>query len=373
MSGPDIAMDVGEHRGRTSSTSPASASTSRCSRTSRTFRWLTRRPALHVRRAPAALRLRGADGGHRQPPRGPRRSQQHLMVDHRQREVSSAARSPSRPTRDMTDGLLDAIAILDASPLQRAKLFDAVGKGKHMTHPSVVSEQSRAFTLTFPTPPAYETDGEYNRARSQRGGDVLRAARAAPRGPQARANARVKAISFAAPIPTYLATLAAGKLSDRFYIGPHACTGYGDVSVAVAPRRAMGAHPHAAGRDLRQRPQHRRRSARAPRRRPSPPSPSCSATSRWARCIEAGAGVRSVRGGRPRGGQSPALLRGARACRPCALPCAAGDHVRCVHFTDGALPAGMLIGTTRGLGGGWGEQFVAHESQLLQARCRDDR
>jgi diacylglycerol kinase (ATP) len=70
------------------------------------------------------------------------------------------------PNADLTDGLLDAIAILDASPLQRAKLFDAVGKGTHMQHPSVVVEQSKVFTLTFPEAPAYETDGEYNRAKS---------------------------------------------------------------------------------------------------------------------------------------------------------------------------------------------------------------
>ena len=71
------------------------------------------------------------------------------------------------PQADLADGRLDAIAILDASPLQRAKLFDAVGKGKHMTHPSVIAEQAGRFTLTFPEAPAYETDGEYNRAHSK--------------------------------------------------------------------------------------------------------------------------------------------------------------------------------------------------------------
>jgi diacylglycerol kinase (ATP) len=70
------------------------------------------------------------------------------------------------PQADMRDGKLDAIAILDASPMQRMKLFDAVGKGKHIGHPSVVAEQAARFTLTFPEPPAYETDGEYNRART---------------------------------------------------------------------------------------------------------------------------------------------------------------------------------------------------------------
>jgi len=71
------------------------------------------------------------------------------------------------PDADLTDGKLDAIAILDASPLQRAKLFGAVGKGTHLGHPSVIFEQAGRFTLTFDDPPAYETDGEYNRARSR--------------------------------------------------------------------------------------------------------------------------------------------------------------------------------------------------------------
>jgi len=71
------------------------------------------------------------------------------------------------PQADLSDGKLDAVAILDASPLQRAKLFGAVGKGTHLGHPSVIFEQAGRFTLTFDEPPAYETDGEYNRARSK--------------------------------------------------------------------------------------------------------------------------------------------------------------------------------------------------------------
>ena len=62
--------------------------------------------------------------------------------------------------------MLDAIAIRDATPLRRVKLFGAATKGTHTTLPEVVSEQSPRFTARFPTPPAYETDGEYHRARS---------------------------------------------------------------------------------------------------------------------------------------------------------------------------------------------------------------
>jgi diacylglycerol kinase (ATP) len=70
------------------------------------------------------------------------------------------------PEAEVTDGRLDAIAILDASPVGRMKLLAAVPKGAHIGNPSVVVEQAERFTLTFPAPPAYETDGEYNRAKS---------------------------------------------------------------------------------------------------------------------------------------------------------------------------------------------------------------
>jgi threonine dehydrogenase-like Zn-dependent dehydrogenase len=49
---------------------------------------------------------------------------------------------------------------------------------------------------------------------------------------------------------------------------------------------------------------------------------------------------------------------------PCAA-CAAGEPQRCVHFTDGPLAPGMLLGTTRDLGGSWGDEFVMHETQIV--------
>jgi len=70
------------------------------------------------------------------------------------------------PEASLTDGLLDAVAILDASTLRRVKLFAAVARGTHMDVDEVVIEQSRAFTVKFAAPPAYETDGEYRQART---------------------------------------------------------------------------------------------------------------------------------------------------------------------------------------------------------------
>ena len=72
------------------------------------------------------------------------------------------------PDATVTDGRLDAISIMAASPLRRVRLFGAATSGRHVGHPEVVTEQSASFTLTFASPPAYETDGEYNRASSAR-------------------------------------------------------------------------------------------------------------------------------------------------------------------------------------------------------------
>ncbi len=72
------------------------------------------------------------------------------------------------PAASVSDGRLDAIAIAMAAPLRRARLFGAATKGTHVTHTEVVTEQAPSFTLHFPTPPAYETDGEYNRASAAR-------------------------------------------------------------------------------------------------------------------------------------------------------------------------------------------------------------
>jgi diacylglycerol kinase (ATP) len=70
------------------------------------------------------------------------------------------------PNASLTDGLLDAVSIHDASALRRLSLFGAAGKGTHVSAPEVSVEQAPRFVLRFAQPPAYETDGEYNRAQS---------------------------------------------------------------------------------------------------------------------------------------------------------------------------------------------------------------
>jgi diacylglycerol kinase (ATP) len=70
------------------------------------------------------------------------------------------------PDAELADGRLDAISIHDASLLGRLDLFVSLTQGTHVANPRVVVEKAASFTLGFAEPPAYETDGEYRRARS---------------------------------------------------------------------------------------------------------------------------------------------------------------------------------------------------------------
>jgi len=96
-------------------------------------------------------------------PRKRRDSRPHLML------IVANARNfggsfKIAPGASVTDGKLDAISIHDAAPLARMRLFAAATKGTHVMAREVLVEQSPSFTLEFPAPPAFETDGEYRRA-----------------------------------------------------------------------------------------------------------------------------------------------------------------------------------------------------------------
>ncbi|HXT47400.1 MAG TPA: YegS/Rv2252/BmrU family lipid kinase, partial [Gemmatimonadaceae bacterium] len=58
------------------------------------------------------------------------------------------------PDARIDDGLLDAISILDASPLTRISMLAAAPSGKHVRNALVLSEQAASFSLTFSAPPA---------------------------------------------------------------------------------------------------------------------------------------------------------------------------------------------------------------------------
>ena len=174
----------------------------------------------------------------------------------------------------------------------------------------------------------------------------------------------MKAISFAAPIPTYLVTQVAGRLSDAWLTGAHACTRYADVATPELPddrwvriRTRLGG---ICGSDL----------AivaleASPSTSPFSSFPFVIGHENVGTIDKCGSAVQGFGLG-DRVTVNPLLCCEPRAISPACPSCAAGQHSRCDHFTDGALPAGMFIGTTRSLGGSWGEYFVAHESQLVR-------
>jgi diacylglycerol kinase (ATP) len=68
------------------------------------------------------------------------------------------------PHASCEDGLLDAVAVADSSPLGRIQLFFNALRGSHIRLPAVEMRQARSFSLAFRSPPAYEVDGEYCQA-----------------------------------------------------------------------------------------------------------------------------------------------------------------------------------------------------------------
>jgi L-iditol 2-dehydrogenase len=174
----------------------------------------------------------------------------------------------------------------------------------------------------------------------------------------------VKAIRFAAPIPTYLATLAAGKISRRFHTGALACTRYTDLEQPALPterwvriRTRLGG---ICGSDL-----NVISLGASPSTSPFSSFPFVLGHENVGDVIAVGSGVTTVGVG-ARVTANPLLCCEPRGIvRKCGA-CESGHHSRCAHFTDGDIAPGMLIGTTRGLGGSWGEEFVAHEDQLVR-------
>ncbi|HET6763566.1 MAG TPA: alcohol dehydrogenase catalytic domain-containing protein [Longimicrobiaceae bacterium] len=173
----------------------------------------------------------------------------------------------------------------------------------------------------------------------------------------------MKAVTFAAPIPRYLATAAAGRLNDRLYVGPHSCTRLGESPSPALPgpdwvriRTRMGG---ICGSDL-----GIVTLSASPSTSPFSSFPFTPGHENVGMVAEVGKAVKGWAVGQ-RVVANPLLSCVPRGITPLCAGCAAGHPSRCEHFTDGHIAAGMLIGTTEGLGGSWGEEFVAHESQLV--------
>lgn len=72
------------------------------------------------------------------------------------------------PRADLTDGFIDLVSIRDAPPLERARLFGLVAKGRHEGDERVVIRRGRRFELSFTPPLRYEVDGEVAEATEGR-------------------------------------------------------------------------------------------------------------------------------------------------------------------------------------------------------------
>ena len=72
------------------------------------------------------------------------------------------------PAAEPSDGALDIVGILDATPIRRMRLFAAAVRGSHLGLAEVRSRQAREVRLRFRTPPVYQADGELYAAVSDR-------------------------------------------------------------------------------------------------------------------------------------------------------------------------------------------------------------
>jgi diacylglycerol kinase (ATP) len=71
------------------------------------------------------------------------------------------------PHASVLDGKLDACFVSDSNVLERAKVFAGALRGTHVGMPSVSMASVQQLTLTFPSNPLMEVDGELRRAQSQ--------------------------------------------------------------------------------------------------------------------------------------------------------------------------------------------------------------
>jgi threonine dehydrogenase-like Zn-dependent dehydrogenase len=172
----------------------------------------------------------------------------------------------------------------------------------------------------------------------------------------------MKAIRFAAPIPTYLWTRLLGSFSPRLFLGAHACTRYTEVETPRLPNdRWVRVRPRLAGvcgSDLAV-----ITLEASPSTSPFSSFPFVLGHEVVGEVTEVGSTAGIERGTRVV--VNPLLSCVPRGVDPPCEDCRAGRPSRCRHITGGEIPPGLLIGTTRGLGGGWGEELVAHRSQVF--------
>jgi diacylglycerol kinase family enzyme len=70
------------------------------------------------------------------------------------------------PWAELEDGLLDAVSFANMGLGARVMALAKLLRGTHDTHRCVSSVAAARLVYRFSSPPSYETDGEWNRARS---------------------------------------------------------------------------------------------------------------------------------------------------------------------------------------------------------------
>lgn len=71
------------------------------------------------------------------------------------------------PTATVTDGMIDAVMIRDASRPRRLRMLAAASRGTHGRFGEVTTERASRFSLELTAAPFYEIDGEVHRAESR--------------------------------------------------------------------------------------------------------------------------------------------------------------------------------------------------------------
>jgi diacylglycerol kinase (ATP) len=70
------------------------------------------------------------------------------------------------PAADLEDGLLDEVSFENMAFGSRVSALVRLLRGTHLAHPRVSARRARRLVYRFMEPPAYETDGEWNQART---------------------------------------------------------------------------------------------------------------------------------------------------------------------------------------------------------------
>ncbi|HKW12876.1 MAG TPA: alcohol dehydrogenase catalytic domain-containing protein, partial [Candidatus Krumholzibacteria bacterium] len=164
----------------------------------------------------------------------------------------------------------------------------------------------------------------------------------------------MKAVVFDGAIPRYLATRAISAVSRKSLMGRGQCMELRDVPPPVLPTerwvRIATRLGGICGSDV-----SLVTLSMSPSTSPFSSFPFVVGHENVGTVMEIGSHVTRVAVG-DRVVANPLLSCRVRGIDPPCAHCAADAPQRCEHFTDGALAPGMILGTTKGLGGSWGEQ-----------------